>query len=152
MEFKCNSCNKNFKSESSLSQHNTSKHSISENKSLKINYKKYLIFSILILIVIFSSLTVYSYMKRPGQYDKFAKCLTDNGVIVYGNDFCHYTQNQLGYFGKSRSYLNYVKCVDNEALCNEKKIRITPTWEIDGKIYEGVQDFKKLSLLSKCDI
>lgn len=151
MEFKCEICNKNFNSEGSLHQHNEMKHAIKE-RSKKINLKKYSIIFILALILIFSTLTVYSYIKKPGQYDDFAKCLNEADVVVYGNDFCSYTNQQLNLFGKSKQYLNYVKCIDNEKLCNDKEVDITPTWEINGKMYEQVQGFEKLSSLSGCSI
>ena len=151
MENKCNLCNRSFSSEESLKQHNSSKHPIEEKKG-KINLRKYFILTIIAVIVIFSSFTVYSYMKKPGQYDDFAKCLTEKGAVMYGNDFCSYTARQLTFFGKSRKYLNYVKCIDNKKLCDEKGIEITPTWEIDGKMYEQTQNFEQLSALTGCEI
>lgn len=153
MEFVCNSCNREFNSEGSLNQHNSMKHSsIEENKNGKINTRKYFIFALGLLIVVFLSITVYSYMSGPGELDDFAKCLTEKGVVIYGNDFCSYTNHQLGDFGKSSKHLNYVRCIDNEALCDEKGVEITPTWEIDGKTYNGVQPLDKLSTLSGCEI
>lgn len=151
MEHKCNLCDRSFSSEESLNQHNSSKHPI-EKKKGKINLRKYFIFIILILMVIFSSFTIYSYMKKPGQYDDFAKCLTERGAVMYGNDFCSYTAKQLNFFGKSKKYLNYIKCVDNKALCDSKGVSITPTWEIDEESYSGVQTFEQLSALSECRI
>ena len=151
MEFKCNSCNKNFNSEESLNQHNAASHA-NEKKEGKASMRKYLIIGIIILIIIFSSFGVYSYMKKPGQYDEFVKCLTDKEVIIYGNDYCSYTNQQLNFFGKSQKYLNYVKCVDNENLCDEKGVEITPTWEINGETYSGIQSLEKLSELTGCEI
>ena len=150
MEFKCNRCNRNFSSEESLRQHNEMKHPIKRER--KVNKKKYVVFSLLILIIIFSLITIYSYSKKPGEYNEFAQCLTDKGAIIYGNDYCSYTNIQLNYFGKSKKFLNYVKCADNEKLCNEKGIKTTPTWEIDGKMYEQVQTFEKLSLITGCKL
>ncbi len=151
MEFKCETCNKNFNSDLGLQQHNSAKHTVKE-KSKKINFKRYFVVFILVLIVIFSTLIVYSSMKKPGKYDDLAKCLSANGMVVYGNDYCSYTNQQLNFFGKSKQYLNYVKCSENEALCNEKGITTTPTWEIDDYQLKGVQGFEKLSSLSGCSI
>ena len=151
MEFKCDICDRNFNSEESLKQHNEMKHRVEEKKE-KINMKKYFIISLFLLIVIFSILTINSYMKKPGEFDKFAQCLTEKGAVIYGNDYCQYTVKQLGMFGKSKKYLNYIKCIDDEQLCNEKSVKITPTWEINGKMYEQVQSFEKLSVLSECEI
>ena len=127
------------------------KHSVKEKK-VKINKKKYVIFSLLILIIFFSSITFYSYEKRPGEYNDFAKCLTEKGAIIYGNDYCQYTNIQLNFFGKSKEYLNYIKCADNERLCNEKGVKTTPTWEINEKMYEQVQTFETLSSITGCKI
>ena len=150
MEFKCNPCNRDFNLEDSLNQHNLAKHT--NNKKEKVNSRKYFIFGLIGLIIILSSFTVYSYMNKPGGYDDFANCLSDIGVVVYGNDFCRFTNEQLNFFGKSKENLNYIKCFDNKKLCNEKGIEITPTWEINGKMYEQVQDFEKLSQISGCKL
>lgn len=152
MEIRCNICNRNFKTEESLKQHNQMKHSFEKAKSKKINSRKVFMFTVIILIIILSSFSIYSYTKKPGEYDDFAKCLSEKEVIVYGNDYCSYTSTQLNYFGKSKKYLNYVRCVDDEELCNNKNIDVTPTWEIDGEMYEQVQNFEKLSSLTGCEI
>ena len=86
------------------------------------------------------------------KYDDFVDCLNEKGAVIYGNDYCSYTTNQLGFFGKSKEGLNYVKCVNNEELCNSKGVSITPTWEIGGKTYSGVQTFEKLSSITGCNI
>ena len=91
-------------------------------------------------------------MKKPGSYDSFAKCLSEKGAVIYGNDFCQYTNKQLNYFGNSKKYLNYVKCIDNKELGDSKAIKVTPTWEINGQMYEQVQTFEKLSAVSGCEL
>lgn len=105
-----------------------------------------------VMIVIAASYLFVLMGSGTGAYDGFANCLTAKGAVVYGNDHCHYTQEQLIAFGKSSEYLNYIKCIENEALCNEKGVQITPTWEIDGKTYSGTQSFERLSELSGCEI
>ena len=97
-------------------------------------------------------MTFYVRSQKPGQYDEFAKCLTEKGAVIYGNDFCQYTAKELNWFGNSEKYLNYVKCVNNKELCDSKGVKITPTWEIEGKTYEGVQGIEKLAELSGCKI
>lgn len=155
MEYKCNICDRSFSSEESLNQHNSSKHTPKieeEGKKGNITFRRYFIFIIIALIVIFSSLTVYSYSKKPGQQDDFVSCLNEKNVVVYGNDFCSYTLHQLGAFGKSKDNLNYIKCSENEELCDKKNIRITPTWEINGRFYEEVQGLDKIAGLSGCNL
>ena len=58
----------------------------------------------------------------------------------------------MGFFGKSKEYLNYIRCSENKELCDQKGIKITPTWEIEGKMYEQVQNFERLSAISGCEI
>lgn len=116
-------------------------------KKLKRLYSLGIVFIVMAVIGIFA----YSKLVTPGQYDEFAKCLGKKAV-VYGSDACMYTQKQLSWFGKSAKYLNYVRCVDNKQLCDEKGISITPTWEINGKMYEQVQSFERLSQLTGCEI
>ena len=150
MEYRCENCNKNFSSEESFRQHNLAKHT--NEKPKKINFKKYFIFIAIILIIVLLGLSIVSSSKKPGKYDDFAKCLTINGAVVYGNDYCSYTVKQLNYFGKSKEFLNYVKCADNEALCNSKGVSITPTWEINGTMHQQVQTFEALSRISGCEL
>lgn len=153
-EFKCEVCSKSFGNEESLKQHTNSKHGSSEGGKInkKKNIKKYGLLLVLFLALVIFSYTFYVKSQKPGDYDGFAKCLTEKGAVVYGNDYCQYTNKQLNFFGKSAKYLNYVKCIDNTKLCDSKGVKITPTWEIDGEMYEQVQSFEKLSELSRCEL
>lgn len=147
----CKLCNKKFETEESLSQHNLSKHSVTEIKKEKIQIKKYLLIAAVIVAFGIIAYTFYFRAQQPGQYDDFAKCLTEKGAIIYGNDFCDYTTKQRSMFGNSKKYLNYIGCAGGTE-CDLKKVKITPTWEINGTMYEGVQSFDKLSALSGCKI
>ena len=151
MEFKCNICNRKFNSEESLEQHNKSKHSIEERKDNK-KVKKYVLIAVLLIAIGLISYTFYFKSQKPGEYDNFARCLTEKGAVIYGNDFCQYTNKQLNDFGKSDKYLKYVKCADNKELCDSKNVKITPTWEINKEMYEGIQSYDRLSQLSGCEI
>lgn len=150
-EIKCEICNKNFSSEEAMNQHKDAKH-YSMEKHNSISTKKYFVIGALALIVVLFSYSFYARAQKPGEYDNFAKCLTEKGAIIYGNDFCQYTNKQMNYFGKSKKNLNYIKCIDNKELCDQKGIKQTPTWEINGKMYEQVQTFEKLSQLSGCGL
>jgi len=155
MEYRCNKCNRNFNNQDSLNQHNSMKHidqNIDKNGKGKINFKKYFIWFAIVLIVVLIGLSINTQMKKSGEFDDFAKCLTEKGAIIYGNDYCSYTIKQLNFFGKSQKLLNYVKCINNEGLCNSKGVDITPTWEINGETYSGVKTFEDLSSYSGCDL
>lgn len=77
----------------------------------------------------------------PGKYDKFAKCLTEKGAVMYGENWCKYTNAQKAMFGKSFKYINYVQ---------KSGLKVRPTWVINSKTYEKVQSFERLSELTDC--
>ena len=149
----CADCGKGFNSEVALSQHAQVKHNSKpvQESGKKINKFALSIFAVAFIITVFSYFA-YANSLKPGQYDNFAKCLTATGAVVYGNDFCQYTNKQLNWFGKSWKHLNYVRCAENKELCQSKGIDVTPTWEINGKLYEEVQTFEKLSEITGCNL
>lgn len=110
-----------------------------EKQRKKKNKQKVVVITLAVLLIL-GSLITYSRV-TPGKYDGFAKCLTESGAVMYGEDWCQYTQGQKGMFGKSFKYINYqVKTGLNKR----------PTWVIDGQSYETVQSFDRLSALTGC--
>lgn len=151
MTHTCSHCQKTFESENSLNQHIQAKHTLQPIQE-KRNLKHIFIFLAIGISVLLLAYSVYSYMQKPGNFDDFAKCLTEKGAVVYGNDACQYTNKQLNYFGNSKKYLNYIKCTDNKELCDQKGVRTTPTWEINGQTYPQVQTFETLAAATGCEI
>ena len=124
-----------------------------KEESYKANKKTLRIGYIIIFVIIIGlGYSVYALMASSSKYYNFAQCLKDKGAIVYGNDFCQYTGKQLAMFGSSAKNLNYVKCAENKALCDDKNVRITPTWEINGNFYKEVQPLQRLSDLTGCKL
>ncbi len=153
MAFTCSHCQKGFETEDSLHQHVQAKHVTSSPVSQKkVKFKHYFIYLAIAASILLLAYSVYSYMQKPGNFDDFAKCLTEKGAVVYGNDACQYTNKQLNYFGNSKKYLNYIKCSENRALCDQKGVRTTPTWEINGQTYSQVQTFETLAAATGCKI
>ncbi len=103
--------------------------------------KKMIAGGVLVLLVIISATAFY--FLTPGKYDRFAQCLTEKGAVMYGEDWCKYTNAQKNMFGKSFKYINYQI---------KKDLQKRPTWVIDGKTYENVQSFERLSTLTGCRI
>ncbi|MAG38872.1 hypothetical protein CMO90_02180 [Candidatus Woesearchaeota archaeon] len=110
-----------------------------ETKSKKI--KVYVSASVVIIVVLFA-LGIYS-SSKPGDWDEFAKCLTEKGAIMYGEDWCQYTQGQKNMFGKSFKYINYQIKED---------LNLRPTWIINNQRYEKVQSFERLAALTECKL
>lgn len=110
-------------------------------KEKKAKKKRIIIGSLVVIALLFAALIVYSVV-APGKYDSFAKCLTEKGAVMYGENWCQYTNAQKAMFRKSFKYINYVQKSD---------LRKRPTWVIDGKSYETVQSFERLAELTGCD-
>lgn len=83
----------------------------------------------------------------PGKLDDFARCLSDKGAVMYGAiDWCKYTQEQAGMFGKSFKYVDYRDYREGQ------DIKVTPTWVIGDVTYEKVQSLERLSALTGCPL
>lgn len=130
------------RSKFALEEHQKREERFKLEKERKTKKKIKIIGLTVIIFLVISSLFTF-YLRSPGKYDSFAKCLTEKGAIMYGEDWCQYTQGQKGMFGKSFKYINY------EVKTDLKK---RPTWIIDGKTYETVQSFQRLSSLTGCAI
>ncbi len=93
-----------------------------------------------------------------GKYDDFAKCLTENGVKMYGAYWCPHCLNQKSMFGSSWKYVNNIECsLPNRGgqtdLCNKASIKGYPTWEFADKTrLEGEVSFEYLSEKSGCEL
>jgi len=118
--------------------------------------KKYLLVAVVVAVI--ALYYVFSSMPQPlGQYDDFAKCLTEKGAALYGAYWCPHCQNQKAEFGSSKKYLNYVECDPNgdnanPNLCKSNNVTGFPTWIINGTHYEGEQSLEKLSSLAGCTL
>jgi len=87
--------------------------------------------------------------KVPDLYDKFAQCLTDNGAVMYGAEWCAHCKEQKAVFGDSFRLINYVECPDNTQLCIDNGIQGYPTWLIGtSTILEGFDKNKTMQELS----
>ena len=57
-----------------------------------------------------------------------AKCLSSKGAVLYGADWCPYTNQQIDSFKDGFQYISYVECTEQGTLCKEKGITGYPTW------------------------
>ena len=67
---------------------------------------------IIILIIIAGIYTYKNITKEPigpGQYDEFAQYLTEQGVIMYGTEWCPHCQNNKKLFGNSTTGFTLVE-------------------------------------------
>lgn len=112
---------------------------------------KIITYTVLLLIFLWTANWGYGYYFLPGQYDTFAQCLAEKDATMYGAmDWCEYTRQQRTMFGKSFKFLNYKEYT--EFPSDIGKIKKTPTWVINGKMYENVQSFERLGQLTGCTL
>jgi glutaredoxin len=93
----------------------------------------------------------------PGQYDTFAQCLKDKGVIMYGAFWCPHCQRTKAMFGASSKYLPYVECSSPDGqsqlqVCKDKGIQSYPTWTFPGTTttLTGEHTLQEIAALSSC--
>lgn len=113
---------------------------------------KYITLIVILTIAIVSGYGIYKDQTTPGEYDEFAKCLSNEGAVMYGTDWCSYCQEQKSRFGKSFEHVNYVNCDYNEEECLANGIEGYPTWKAEGEKYSGVQPLDHLSSLTGCEL
>jgi hypothetical protein len=80
--------------------------------------------------------------------------LKESGAKFYGTHWCPYCTKQKEVFGKEAfSQINYIECDPagenaQPDLCRKANIQGYPTWEINGKLYPGMQSLQGLADLS----
>lgn len=91
--------------------------------------------------------------KRSPEYDAFAQCLTDQGMVMYGTDWCPHCQNQKRMFGDAFESIEFVNCDFKSGLCKQKNIEGYPTW-YHGDTYfdKGVLTFEELGKEAGCEV
>ena len=88
----------------------------------------------------------------------FAKCITDEGAIMFGAYWCSHCKSQKDLFGKSFDEINYVECSlpggDGQTEIGvQAKIQSYPTWEFaDGSRITGEMTFGQLAAKTACKL
>ena len=117
--------------------------------------KRIINYSIVGVIVIIIGLWVYGQYtaaQAPGQYDDFAACLTQEGVAMYGTDWCPHCQEQKRLFGNSFKLVTYINCDTNSAACENQGVTGYPTWIWDDGRVSGTQQLSSLAEVSGCEL
>jgi glutaredoxin len=129
-------------------------------KTKKRGSKAGLIIGIIVVIVIIGGMyfVITSGGSKYSQesVDEFAKCLTDNGAVMYGAFWCPHCARTKKNFGSSFRFIEYVECDprgddEQSEMCIEKGIDNYDTWEfIDGSRVIGEPSFEELSGSTGC--
>jgi len=108
----------------------------------------YFIIILLVIIAIYGYKNITGRVVQPGEYDELAQYLTDQGVKMYGTEWCSHCKNNKKMFGKSFQYIDYIDCDKERDLCLEANVRGYPTWVINGENYPGEQSPERLASLT----
>ena len=109
--------------------------------------------AVIVLVIVFAvGRPTGQVVAGDGEFDEFATCLTDNGAIFYGTEWCGFCQQQKAMFGPSMQYVNFIDCDQNRNTCMSEGIQGYPTWKIDGQLYSGVQQMNRLADLTGCEV
>jgi glutaredoxin len=89
----------------------------------------------------------------PSYEVQLAEHLTQTESVMYGAYWCPHCADQKALFKEAAGQLPYVECAADGQnsqfqLCQDKKIKGYPTWEIGGQLYAGVKSLEELSRLS----
>ena len=108
---------------------------------------------IIIAFILLVSLLIIGYNDVPSDTEKFAQCLTDKGLKMYGSYQCVHCKEQKEMFGDAFNKIDYVECTISQDECINAGIEGLPTWTLaDGTLLEGVQSFVELSKASSCGL
>ena len=123
-----------------------------------VNWGKRGIYAVLIVAAV--GLTYYFGNRRQHEHDKFAQCLKDRGVRMYGAWWCPHCQEQKEKFGASFKLVDYVECgVQGDTsvrtqVCKDADIKHYPTWQFPptGERVERVFELEELSAKTSCPL
>ncbi|KKU50009.1 MAG: hypothetical protein A2633_00050 [Candidatus Sungbacteria bacterium RIFCSPHIGHO2_01_FULL_47_32] len=125
---------------------------------MKINSTTIIVYAVIVLAIIAGVWFYTSSKKQPGQYDQFAQCLKEKGLIFYGAFWCPHCQNQKAMFGNSVKYLPYVECSTPNGqsqldVCKKENVTGYPTWVYpDGSRESGEIEMSRLAEKSGCQL
>jgi hypothetical protein len=109
--------------------------------------------AVVVLAVLVATYILFFQPQSQTNYDSFAKCLTENGLVMAGTDTCHFCQQEKSAFGNSFQFVNYENCATDQNFCISTNIVSTPTWLQNGKIvHVGFLTLQELSQLSGCSL
>ncbi len=110
--------------------------------------KKDLIFNISAIIIVLLLIYFLIIPKNvPETTEEITICIGENSLL-YVQLGCSHCETQEEMFGENTKHLNKIDCFYEPERC--EGIQGTPTWDIDGNLYSGVQEIDTLRELTGC--
>ncbi len=85
------------------------------------------------------------------QIISFSNCVAEKGIVVYGANWCGYTNNlvdNLGGFGLIEPF--YVECTEETELCSQEQITGYPTVKLNGEKINPERTFEGFAEVTGC--
>jgi len=90
---------------------------------------------------------------RPENFDEFINCLSEHEMLIYGADWCGYTNQLVDLLGGFEMIDQiYVECTQEEDLCREAQITGYPTIRFSGEDYNGPRTLEGLAEVTGCQL
>lgn len=88
------------------------------------------------------------------ELKKFNDCLSENGMVIYGAEWCPHCSNLVDFLGGRDAVDNlYVDCEENSLRCNEEMIGGgIPEIQVNGEFYEGARDLESFAQETDCQV
>jgi len=107
-----------------------------------------------VVLVLAIAYWVYISVKPASSlHDDLAQCLTKQGVVMYGTEWCPHCQDQKRDFGESFRYVTFINCDINQGACDAAGVEGYPTWSFpQGEPLFGEQELTVLAERAGCSV
>lgn len=125
---------------------------------LMVNEKRKARAGIAIAAVTFLAIAAVTGCSPRTDYDAFASCLAEKGLVLAGTEWCHYCAAQKDAFKGAFEEIiipagAYKDCDRQQGWCEQAGIEGYPTWVLpDGNLLVGVQKLTTLATVSGCNL
>ncbi len=87
------------------------------------------------------------------QLKEFNDCLADEGMVIYGSDWCPACSQLVEMLGGYEAVSSvYVECTEEQQKCQQEMIGTgVPEIQIDGEMYEGARTLEALGGATGCE-
>lgn len=89
------------------------------------------------------------YLQQESVSDPIVSCIAENSVL-YVSKTCGHCAQQKKILGDTSDF-TMIDCLESPSVCAEANVTSVPTWDINGKRYEGVQSLAQLQEYTGCN-
>lgn len=105
-----------------------------------------------IIAIVIGVMVSFGWFTSESEAVSFGQCLTEQGVTMYGVDWCPNCRDQKRVLGEEFASVDYVNCDFQKELCREKGVTMYPVWSKGNDALIGFQPLEQLSEFSGCPL